>query len=138
MFPQIPVLLHTLNWWTDAAGDYFCRRDEYGDIRRFRLGFDSMTILHEWLCNFHRVHELRTCSRVLNSLHRGVEGLAMGLQLPGPQPGGMCLFAYHKIAWESSGTKHLHHAAFFACLSSFTDRCTAHKQQFREQKKKVW
>ena len=35
----------------------------------------------------------------------------MSLQLPGPQPGGMCLFAYHKIAWESSGTKHLHHAA---------------------------
>ena len=41
----------------------------------------------------------------------------------------VCLLAFFGCLFLAS-------LCFFACLSSFTDWCTAHRQQFREQKKK--
>ena len=47
---------------------------------------------------------------------------------------GFCLFGLC-VCLPVFGCLFLVSLCFFACLSSFTDWCTAHKQQFREQKK---
>ena len=49
---------------------------------------------------------------------------------------GFCLFGLC-VCLPVFGCLFLVSLCFFACLSSFTDWCTAHKQQFREQKKIV-
>ena len=103
MFPTIQPVLDALQWWADASGRYIHRTDSYGSVRRFKVGHDSLSILHEWLCDFHRERELR--------LHRDDPQCATGLDLPGPPERGFCLFAGHRVAWASDGTKYLKHAA---------------------------
>ncbi len=109
MFPTIQPVLDALQWWADAGGRYIHRTDSYGSVRRFKVGHDSLSILHEWLCDFHRERELRP--RIRRKFHRDDPQCATGLDLPGPPERGFCLFAGHRVAWASDGTKYLKHAA---------------------------
>ena len=103
--------LEKLEWWADDCGRYIYRTDTYGSVRRFKVGHDSPSILHEWLCDFHRERELRQCARIRQKFHRDDPQCATGLDLPGPPETGFCLFAGHRVAWASDGSKYLKHAA---------------------------
>ena len=92
LFPTIQPVLEKLEWWADDCGRYIYRADTYGSVRRFKVGHDSPSILHEWLCDFHRERELRQCARIRQKFHLDDPQCATGLDLPAPlRQGFACL-----------------------------------------------
>ena len=84
--------LEKLEWWADDCGRYIYRADTYGSVRPFKVGHDSPSILHEWLCDFHRERELRQCARIRQKFHLDDPQCATGLDLPAPlRQGFACL-----------------------------------------------
>ena len=113
LLPQSLPLLRALGWRVTATGDFILRTDVNGVDRSFRLGYDNVSILREWLQNFHRVDSQSRCARIAKSMrrHQGGDLTATGSALPAMPEHTFCIFQGHQVGWSSHGTHHLRHAA---------------------------
>ena len=111
--PAVQPVLLALGWWISADGHAVCRTDSTGVQRQVLIGFDSISILHESLADWHRTRLLRTCGRLKQSLHRNDPAgeLASGPELPGVPPSAICLFRGHVAAWACNSSPLLRKAA---------------------------
>ena len=85
--PVAGSLLAKLGWGVSQDGGTITRRDPQGIVRSFRLGFDGLQVLRDWLLLHHRRSALARAGRITRSLHRPEPEFARGLSLPPPPQG---------------------------------------------------
>ncbi|CAE7211986.1 unnamed protein product [Symbiodinium sp. CCMP2592] len=100
--PCAAALLSKLQWTVTPDGGCINRIDGGGVTRSFRIGFDGEHVLREWLLLHHRRAALTKCARVNRSLRREGEGLAQGLDLPGPPAASFVRALGHRQAWKEA------------------------------------
>ena len=83
LLPLAAQVLEELGWWTFDHGARICKCDGLGNLRSFVVGVDSLSILGDWLRDWHRMAALESTTRVASALHRGEDELARGALLPG-------------------------------------------------------
>ena len=104
LFPKAAQVLERLNWQIDQAVTCIHRVDASGHSRKFDIGWDSPSIIFQWLLHAHRSIRLSSCRRVRESLHREhADATAVGLNLPGIPPDVVCHFAGHQQCFYDIG-----------------------------------
>ena len=107
LLPAAASHLERLHWRASADGHCITRRDVYGVMRTFHLGWDGLDVLRHWIFDAQRAQDLAQCSRVNRSLHRvGTNGLAQGADLPGPPAGAWCYMEGHRALLDTAGSWH--------------------------------
>ena len=105
----VPQVLDQLQWWVSGDFHHIHRRDTFGTVRTFLLGFDPPSILMDWITDHFRRLDLHRCKRVRLSLHRAEDvytELARGLDLPGISPHQLCFFQGHVELFKHATERH--------------------------------
>ena len=110
VLPVTVAVLGELGWWPSPTGDRICRRDTWGQLRTFHVGFDNEEVIRQWLVDWHRRFAFQKTGRVRESLHRHGEDLAQGAALPGVAAGSLVVLAGHRKLFNPSD-RHLRNSA---------------------------
>ena len=102
VLPLATKVLQRLGWTVSENGGVIYRRDNALRLREYRMGFDSLQVLKEWLLLHYRRSYLSRCGRVVKSLHRQGPNLAQGADLPAPAAGA---FLFERLAMLQFGPK---------------------------------
>ena len=111
VLPLATKVLQRLGWTVSENGGVIYRRDNALRLREYRMGFDSLQVLKEWLLLHYRRSYLSRCGRVVKSLHRQGPNLAQGADLPAPAAGAFIRAAGHVAIWSKNPPVPLKRAA---------------------------
>ncbi|CAE7801443.1 unnamed protein product [Symbiodinium sp. CCMP2592] len=111
VLPLATKVLQRLGWTVSGNGGVIYRRDNALRMREYRMGFDSLQVLKEWLLLHYRRRYLSRCGRVVKSLHRQGPNLAQGADLPAPAAGAFIRAAGHVATWSKNPPVPLKRAA---------------------------
>ena len=106
VIPQLRSVLAKHEWFLSDNGKSILRYDDLQCLRAFCFGFDRPRILWDWLVESHQKRVVRSCGRVVRSLHRrgpDHDVLAQGLSLGPPPAQGAYLFNGHRKLFENAG-----------------------------------
>ena len=69
-----------LGWFTSQDGRSIHRIDDSGCLRTVNIGWDSVSVLRQWLIDAHQLAGVHRCGRVKNSLRCDDSRCARGVQ----------------------------------------------------------
>ena len=94
--PHASDALRKCGWGLTLRESTIKRRDDDNGLRFFRIGYDSRSVLRNWLIEHFKLQAVHQCPRIAKSFHRPNPDLARGLALPAPQPGTRYALAGHR------------------------------------------
>ncbi|CAE7306335.1 pol [Symbiodinium natans] len=106
-YPVAQQTLDRLGWKLDVANRSVSRIDDQGLTRVCHLGEDSLLTLRHWLIEEYKRTTTASCGRIQRRQHRGDRGdpsLAVGLDLPRPNPRVRFAFAGHAQLYKQATT----------------------------------
>ena len=107
LLPGAAAVLQHWAWWASVDGTTIHRRDGGGQLRSFRIGVDSLSLLRGWLKHEFKRTALADVCRIATSLHRSDDPtLAQGIVLPKPAAHlALCARAHRQMFFAQGATR---------------------------------